>query len=143
MQRIALVNMIFGFSAIILASLGGFFLATDADKAFLMNKELLQSWQYTLFKSAHGHLNLFGILHILIGLTMPYSKLPLRLLNMQSLGLMIGTLCMGFLLIFRGYLGISEGLDILGITIGICLSIALLALIVHCSGLIMKLFQRA
>ena len=142
MSRIALTNMFFGFLAIIIASLGGFFLASDANKAFLINRELLQSWEYTLMKSAHGHLNLFGILHILMGLTMPYSVSSKTIHIAQSIGLGLGTLTMGILMFFRARLNIPQGSDLLGIVIGVLLMTALCALGLHSYGLLRKVLAR-
>ncbi len=139
MSKVGILNIFIGFVVVVLASCGGFFLVTDAEKAFLYDKEFLLSWQYTLFKSAHGHFNLFGILHILMGLSLPYSKLNKSRHIYQTVGLFVGTLTMGVLLILRGFLGVSKGLDGLGVVIGINLSLALIALITHCYGLGKKL----
>ena len=141
MPRIGIVNILIGFLAILLASCGGFFLATEADKAFLLNQQLLSSWQYTLLKSAHGHLNLFGMLHILVGLSIPYSKLSKTFLFVQTGGLFLGTLTMGVFLLFRAFAGLPQGSDIFGIFIGVNLSAALGALVLHCYGLSLKLFR--
>jgi hypothetical protein len=139
MPKIGIANILIGFIVIVIASCGGFFLATDADKAFLIDKNILSSWQYTLFKSAHGHFNLFGMLHILMGLSLPYSLLSRRWKILQSCGLFLGTFTMGALLVLRGYTEISGGLDLLGIIIGINLMAAVCALIIHCYGLALKL----
>lgn len=141
MPRIGIVNILIGFFAILLASCGGFFLATEADKAFLMDKQLLNSWQYTLLKSAHGHLNLFGMLHILVGLSIPYSQLSKSYLVVQTCALCMGTLTMAVLLLSRAFSGIPEGQDLLGIFIGINLTAALGSLILHCYGLSLKLLR--
>lgn len=139
MSRIGIANILLGFLVIIIASCGGFFLATDADKAFLIDKEILSSWQYTLFKSAHGHLNSFGILHILMGLSISYSQLSIRWLWMQSIGLFLGTFTMGALVFARAYTGVPQGLDVLGVVIGVLLMCSLISLCMHCYGLALKL----
>ncbi len=142
MSRIALGNILFGFVIIIFCSLGGFFLATDAEKYFQIDKTLLVTWQYTLFKSAHGHCNLFGILHILMGLTLPYSHLKSHYHIAQSFGLALGTLTMGVLMVIRGLHGIpSSAYDSMGITIGTFLSLAVGALMLHSFGIAKKLVR--
>src|SRR3989338_11119514 len=118
MPRIGIANILIGFTVVVIASCGGFFLATEADKAFLLDKQILESWQYTLLKSAHGHFNLFGMLHILMGLSFPYSKISSRIQFLQTCGLFLGTLTMGILLFYRAFSGVPLGRDILGIVIG-------------------------
>jgi hypothetical protein len=139
MPKIGIVNIFIGFSVIVLASLAGFFLVVDAEKAFLIDKQWLNSWQYTLFKSAHGHLNLFGMLHILVGLTIPYLRIPYRYLVFETIGLSMGSISMGLLVFIRAYMGMPEGVDVLGYFIGVFLTCALGALVVHCYGLAHRL----
>lgn len=142
MPRLSLANFLIGFVAITLAFSGGFFIVTDAEKAFLHDPALMTSWQYTLLKSAHGHLNLFGYLHILFGLTLPYTGLSQRVKLWQTLGFLLGTLSMGVLLFLRAYnMPVLEAVDWLGGAIGGFLSLSLAALLVHCYGLGSKLMR--
>lgn len=142
MSRIGLLNILFGFTVILLASSAGFFLATEAEKAFLLDVKSLSSWEYTLFKSAHGHFNLFGILHILLGLTLPYSRWKAKFLLWQFGGLALGTLTMGGLLFLRASLGaVSHWQEGLGIVIGVNLSFALLAIASHCYALLLNFLR--
>jgi hypothetical protein len=139
MQKISLVNLIIGFSALFLAMCGGFFISYDAEKAFLYDKTLLASWQYTLLKSAHGHLTLFGVLHVLFGLTLPYSQLGLSSKKLQTLGLFLGSCAMGILMLIRAYYGPKAQFDFSAIFIGTFLSAATLSIAIHIYGLILKL----
>lgn len=141
MQKIGIINILLGFITIVVSSCMGFFLVADAEKAFLVDTQILSSWSYTLFKSAHGHFNLFGMLHILMGLSFPYSKLPYRWLILQSLGLLMGTLTMGGLVLIRARIPPPQSLDLLGILIGCFLVCSLLSLMTHCYGLGLKVFR--
>lgn len=140
MSRIAIANFLIGFVAISIAFCGGFFLATDAERAFLYDPSLMTGWQYTLLKSAHGHLNLFAYLHILFGLTLPYTSFSQRVKVWQSIGFAAGTIAMGGLLFLRAYdMPTLHGVDWLGGFIGVCLSATLASLLVHSYGLLIKL----
>ncbi len=142
MSRIALANIFFGFVVIVLSSLAGFFLATEAEQAFLTDKHLVMAWEYTLFKSAHGHCNLFGLLHIAMGLSMPYARLSSRWQLIESGGLFLGSFTMGCLMMVRSLRGIpTPGSDWLGICIGLLLSASLAALLIHSYGLAKKLLR--
>ena len=142
MPRISVFNMLVGFLALLLAMCGGVFVAYDADKAFLYNKDLLMTWQYTLQKSAHGHLSLFGYCHILFGLTLPYSIISPRFKIWQTIGISLGSLAMSLLLVTRAWVGVAPlQEDYLGIAIGSCLVCAMLALLAHTYGLMLKLMR--
>ena len=140
MPRIAIFNLLFGFLAIFLSVCAGFFVAFDAEKAFLINKEILSSWQFVLMKSAHGHLSLYGFLHITTGLSLPYSELSHRWKFAQTLGLSLGTFAMGALMFLRSLQGASEG-GVLANAIGIFLACSLGSLLLHCYGLGRKLMR--
>ena len=141
MPRIALLNMALGFLAVFLAACGGVFVANDATNAFLHHPQELQGWQFTLMASAHGHTNLFGMLHILFGLTLPYSGFKGKTHVWQSVGLGLGTLGMSVLMVLRSFVMPSATSDPLGIVLGIMLGAALVAIGSHTAGLLQKLLR--
>lgn len=143
MARIGILNMVIGFLIIFLAACGGAFNAFDMTVGFMKNPALLESWQMVLLNSAHGHANLFGYIHILFGLTLPYSGVGDKVKKIQTAGIFAGAIAMGPLLMARAFAGPSESLDPLGIMIGIFLSAALICIAWHMGGLSMKLFKRA
>ena len=138
MPRLALAHMLLGFSLVLFAAAAGAFVAYDATASFIHDPSNLHSWQFTILSSAHGHSNLFGILHILYGLTCNYSKLSLRIKKFQTLGLILGSLAMCFVMPIRAIMGPEENFDILGIIMGIFLSTWLAAVASHCYGLARK-----
>lgn len=142
MPRLAVMNMAVGFLCMFLAASGGAFIATSMSKSYLSDPSQLESWQHMLMESAHGHFNLFGVTHILLGLTMPYSLLSRRVKLLQSIGLGLGTFAMGPGLLARGYLGPQRGTDPIEILLGVCLSCALLCLASHAYGLFAKGLRR-
>ena len=77
--------MAFGFFVIVLAACLGTFLVRQVEVYEETRQELLSSWGYLLLKSSHGHTNLFGILHILFGLSLPYSyfSIKIKVISMQ------------------------------------------------------------
>ena len=101
MPRIALFNMMIGFTVLLLSASGGTFIAYDMTEAFLKNNDQLNTWQMTLFRSAHGHFNLFGMVHILMGLTIPYSQLSVSLKSWQTGMMLAGTVAMGLAWFFE------------------------------------------
>ncbi len=143
MPRLALFNMMFGFAVLTLAAAAGAFIATDITAGYLQDKAILETWTLLLSKSAHGHSNLFGLLHIAFGLTLPYSVFGPRIRLAQTIGLGLGTCAMGPLMIMRAQLGPHDGVDALAAVIGVMLSAALAALAVHAAGLGAKLMQRS
>ena len=77
MPRIGLLNMVVGFIFIFLSASAGFFLLQSIRVFIIRDNTELLSWWVQLSASAHGHTNLFGMLHILFGLTF-YSVLNLK-----------------------------------------------------------------
>lgn len=143
MPRLSIFNMMFGFLVLALAAAAGAFIATDITDGYLRDKALLETWQLLLTKSAHGHTNLFGMIHIALGLTLPYSIFSGRVKTWQTVGLTLGTLAMGPGMIVRAFVGPSDSIDSSGIVIGIMLSCALVAIGSHAAGLGGKLMRRA
>ena len=141
MPRLALFNLVVGFSLVFFAACSGAFLALSTTRAFIQDPRELSSWSHTLLVSAHGHTSLFGILHCLFGLSLPYSSLPLRLKKMQSAGLFAGAVAMSLMLIYRAASLPQPGFEIPGAITGTLLSAALVALGSHAVGLAIKLWH--
>ena len=143
MPRVGLLNFILGFMTLFLAASAGAFVSFDMTQAFLKDPEQLHSWQLTLLASAHGHTNLFGILHILLGLTLPYSPLPEKFKYTQTFGLFLGVIAMGPLMLAKALGEPSESFDGLGLLIGFCLSASLATLASHAASLSYKYMKRS
>lgn len=141
MPRLGLLNMAIGFLVLFFAACAGAFVSFDMTEAFLKNTALLHNWQMTLLASAHGHSNMFGILHILFGLTLPYSQLGPQIKAWQTVGLFAGVVAMGPLMMVRSSWGPSESLESIGLVIGLFLSCALATLASHSAALIYRLIK--
>jgi hypothetical protein len=135
-SNIARWNLIIGFSIIICAASGGFFLATEQARSFAENSAAKSAWWFTVASSAHGHTNLFAMLHILLGLTLSYSKVSPKGKALQTLGLGLGTLAMSLLMLIRSLKPPEAGYDILGYVIGALLSASLISILSHVIGLL-------
>jgi hypothetical protein len=133
--------MITGFVIISLAAAMGTFLATDMTDMFIHDPAALSTWNTTLQQSAHGHSNMFGILHIVFGLTMPYSTLNSRIKALQSAGIFMGALAMGPGMLFRASQMPSNSFDFSGILIGMLLSGCFAAICLHIYGLTRKFMK--
>lgn len=137
MERIKILNIFIGFLLIFIASCCGSFLANDSTYALLHNKELFNTWSYILKKSAHGHTNMFGFLHISLGLTLSSSSLSLKIKKLQTVGVLLGSVAMSILLFLRSYFSLNQNsYDFLGYLIALFLSLSLLAIASHCFGLL-------
>ena len=141
MPRLALLNMIVGFVIISLAAAFGTFLATDMTEMFVHDPAALSNWQTTLQQSAHGHSNLFGMLHIVFGLTMPYSVLNNRIKSLQTMGLFMGVMAMGPGMLIRANQIPNNEFDLTGVVIGILLSACFAAICMHIFGLTRKFMK--
>jgi hypothetical protein len=130
-----------GFCAILLAASFGTFVATDMTRLFIHDPAALQAWNMTLKQSAHGHTNLFGMLHIVFGLTMSYSPFSVRIKSWQTAGILSGTLAMSIGMLLRASQGPVEGFDVTGGVLGFMFSATFVALGVHVLGLIFKLVR--
>lgn len=139
MPRIAQWNLFFGFLIICLAAAAGALVANDMSNEFINSIESGRSpsrdWMATLQGSAHGHSNLFGMLHITLGLTMPHVRQSHRSRLLITLGLTLGTIAMGPLMIWRSFLPPVRHLESNGILIAIFLCLALISLTIHTAGL--------
>lgn len=138
MSRVSLMNLIIGFVVLFISASAGSFIAQDLTDGFLKDPSILTSWQTTVLKSAHGHTNLFGMLHILLGLTFPYSAMSLATKRFQTMALFLGTLAMGPGMMINAVQGPSQTMTLTTVLIGIGLSLALISIATHCIGLLMK-----
>lgn len=141
MSRVGLLNIVIGFGVLVFAAASGGFIAFDLTQGFLKDAKLLGSWQHILMQSSHGHTNLFAIIHILFGLTIPYARCPVPVQKLQTLGLSLGTFAMGPGMMIRAYVGPSSSLDPNGILIGCGLSFALIALLSHFCSLVYRYWR--
>ena len=130
--------MIIGFVVIFCSACLGIFIATDISDNFIRHSEDLNSWYNTLRRSAHGHFNLFGIIHILFGLTLPYSIWSFAVKRWQTYFLAFGTLAMGPGLWIRAMVEPSDQIDGVGIILGLFISLALITMISHAAGILGK-----
>ena len=137
MSRLALLNMAFGFLIIAIAASAGAFVGNSLSEAYL-NQIPTDTFLLTLQKSAHGHTNLFGMLHILYGLTFPYSRLSQKFKVFQTLGLAAGTFAMGPVMLVRILMEESAELNLITYFMGLLLSLALASLITHSFGLFVR-----
>jgi hypothetical protein len=141
MRRIAILNLAFGFGLIFVAACGGAFVALKSTESYLQGVTSPQ-WETMLQASSHGHTNLFGVIHILLGLTLPYTRSTLLLDRLKTFALMAGSLAMGPLLLVRAHLGPSLSTDGIGLVIGTCLTLALAAILAHTLGLFSRFIER-
>lgn len=139
MPRIALWNMFFGFLVVCIAAAAGPLVANELTNAFMAQAEAGHAagrdWMLTIQSSAHGHMNLFGLLHVLAGLTMPSARQSRRTRLFVTAGISAGVVAMGPLMLWRSYLKPARDLDLNGVAIGACLALALLALAIHAACL--------
>ncbi len=142
MSRIALINMAWGFVLIFVAACGGVFVALSSTEAFI-NGPVVPQWQALLQTASHGHVSLFGVIHVLLGLTMPYTRASKFENRLKSAGVALGSMAMGPLLLIRGALGPTLSTELNGLLIGVCLSCALFAIAYHALGLTLKIAQRS
>lgn len=139
MAKEALVNLCLGFWILVMASFMGVFNSFELTEAFLKGPDVIPQWERTLFQSAHGHLGLFGLIHIAHGLTLAYSRMTKFVKWLQTVGLFLGCVAMGPLLVVRGKLGPEPSFNGLGLIIGLFLGCAVLGLISHTLGLLARL----
>jgi hypothetical protein len=139
MSKISLVNMLLGFVFIFLSASAGFFLSEEFTRAHVMGGTDLNSWWLQLSASAHGHTNLFGIVHIMLGLTFPYSFKNTKIKVIQTIGMTLGSIAMSFLLYYRAGQTPSLEYDLIGILIGVGLTGTLVAIGLQILGISLKL----
>lgn len=141
MPRIGIFNIMIGFLILFFSACAGSFLSVEVTKGFVHDQALLQSWQLTLLRSSHSHTNLFGMLHVLFGLTLPYAQSNNSIKKWQTIGLLLGSLAMGPGMMVRAFGQPSESIDLGQIIVGTMLSCALVAIAMHVYGLAMKFFR--
>jgi hypothetical protein len=141
MSRTGLANMAWGFFMIFVAACGGVFVALRLTETFLVS-DFTPSWESVLRTSSHGHTALFGTIHVLLGLTLPYDGRTERVRKLKTIGLFLGSLAMGPLMLIRAALGPTLSTEINGLAIGVCLSCALIAVLAHCVDLTRRIVMR-
>ena len=141
MPKIALINMLIGFSALVLAAAAGAFLSMDLTKNYALDPASIHHWNMLLTKSSHGHFNLFGILHIVFGLTLPYSQWPLRWKQIQTIGLAAGLVAMGPCMLYKASQAPNLSIQGTDVLIGFLLSASLVALFAHAVGIASKIWR--
>ena len=136
--------MLLGFLLLFVGALGGFFVAYSLGEAYKHNPDAIGGWQLALMAASHGHTSLFGSLHILVGLTMPYCLTSAKTKVFQTIGIIMGAISMSFLMMLRMNQKIPNSVteDYLGFLISIGLLMSIVALGLQCLGLLKKIFQR-
>ena len=142
MSRMALINITWGFFLIFVAACGGVFVALETTQAFV-HGALTPRWEALLQTASHGHVSLFGVIHVLLGLTLSYTRASVFENKLKTLGVALGSLAMGPFLLIRGALGPTLSTEFNGVVIGVCLSCALFAIAYHALGLFLRLWGRA
>ena len=137
MSRLSLINFVIGFTVILIASSAGAFIGLEMTQNEIA--KIPESWGLVLRRSAHGHFNLFGLIHILFGLTLPYSNVSTIIKKWQSIGLFLGTLSMGPGMIYRSTLPPTDDFDLATWIVSLGLSCYLLAMTIHILGLLLKI----
>ena len=135
MSRLALVNMVIGFTIIFLSASFGTFIVVELEELFRGAPHLVNDWYMTLLQSSHGHSSLLGMIHILFGLTLPYSRLSATFKFYQTLALIAGSLAMGPILVLRA----TVDSDLLVVISGLLLALFLFAIIFHAFGIYLKI----
>ena len=139
MSQVSLWNLLIGFFVIFLAACAGVFLADDMTSHYVYQHTQVLSWELVIIKSAHSHTNSFGVLHILLGLTLPYSRVSATIKVFQTVALGLGTVAMSVLMMLKSQSPAVMGYDGLGTLIGICLSATFICILSHCYGLALRL----
>lgn len=135
------MNMAWGFTLIFVAACGGVFIALNTTESFIRGP-VQPEWQALLQTASHGHLTLFGVIHVLLGLTIPYTRSSVFENRLKSIGVGLGSLAMGPLLLVRAVMGPTLSTELNGVLIGVCLSCALFAIAYHALGLVLKIGKR-
>jgi len=135
MSKVSLTNFLIGFFLIFISASSGAFLANEISIKYISENNILDSWSSLIQKSAHGHTNLFAIIHICFGLTFPYSVANKLVKKLQTVGLFLGSFAMSVLMMVRSFYPPVSQTDYLGFIIGIFLSAALVALLTHMLGI--------
>lgn len=141
MRRVALINLTIGFFCIFIAACGGVFVALRLTESFVTGV-LTPNWEAALHASSHGHTSLFGMIHIVMGLTMPYARSSDRMDVLKTIGLFSGAVAMGPMMMIRAALGPTLSTDWSGILVGFGLSLALVAIFFHAISLLRRVLER-
>ena len=142
MSKVSLINILTGWIGMVMSAFAGVFLATDISTEFINHSEMSETWNQVILQSAHGHFNMFSMIHILFGLTLAYSPLSDRVKVVQTIFLSGGLIGMGPLMYIRSNIKPTPELGLVEASIGIALSMALLAMCLHSYAIATKLLKR-
>ena len=142
MSKVSLVNILIGWIGLVISAFAGVFIANDLSTEFINHSELSETWKSIILQSAHGHSNMFSMIHILFGLSCSYSDYSNRTKLIQTVMLFLGIIAMGPLLYIRSNIKPTPEMGLVEISIGICLCLCLLSMCSHCLGIASKLFKR-
>jgi hypothetical protein len=141
MSRVGLFNMGFGFFVIFLSASAGTFLSYALTEEILREGLATTRWSSLLQRSAHGHFNLFGMIHILFGLSLVYSPLSPHWHWKQTIALVLGTLAMGPGLYLHSLNPPQHQISMFNILLGILVGAALVALLSHAVALFFRVMK--
>ena len=133
------LNLLIGFTAILFAASGGAFVANELTENFV--NELIQqnhSWFVTMLRSAHGHTNLYGMLHILLGLTLNHSSCCAKTKKVQTGFMFCGTLAMSIGMLIQGFGAPSNSINVLTLVLGLGLALSVVSIVLHVFGILKK-----
>lgn len=140
MKKIALIHICTGFWLVFFAAAFGAFIGLQVESSFFHGKDELLSWSFLLLKSAHTHTNMFGFLHILMGLTLAHCKMSLLLEKIIFWLILSGSFTMSILMVIRSFFLPNENLAILMLASGVFLSFSLIGILIHAYFLTRNLF---
>lgn len=130
--------MIIGFLVIFFSASAGPFLSYYVLDGFILDEKILSSWELWLLRSAHAHTALFGLLQVVFGLTLPYSRISNSFKNWQTIGITCGILAMAIVLPLKSFIIPSNEIHIIDIVFGTLISLFYLAIATHVMGLVMR-----
>ena len=136
MRKMATLNILLGFMLLFFLAMSGLFLRKEVVDQYLTAPEGLQSWRYMLMRSAHGHGNLFAMIQILYGVSLPYSRSKNTARIFQTTGFFLGACAMSVLVFLEAQAKPSAiGWSMNQLCIGTCISAWSIAMVWHSYGL--------
>lgn len=139
---LARFNIAFGFFVIGLISCAGAVMSFDVTDAIVRDPQTLLAWKAILQKSAHAHGNLFGMLHILFGMTLQHSLFSHRVRLAQTGGFLLGSLAAGPLMWVRSFSSAPDETMVLTYILSVFFVAALVAIFSHSLGVFLSLKKR-
>jgi NADH:ubiquinone oxidoreductase subunit K len=136
MRKMATLNILLGFITLFFLAMSGLFLRKEVVDQYLASPDGLQSWRYMLMRSAHGHGNLFAIIQILYGVSLPYARSRNIARIFQTMGFFLGAFAMSTLVFLEAQSKPSPiGWSLNQLCIGACISAWSIAMVWHIYGL--------